>query len=84
MALWEQTGPTAVSYRLAEGGPTVPPAHTCPAAPLEYDSSPLPPVDSRVMTSSPLLQLASPSGSEMNGINVNRDDGDTHGVIQST
>lgn len=60
----EQRGPTAASYRLAEGEPTVPPDHTSPAVPSEYDSFAPPPAGSMALIDSPLPQLAPPNGRE--------------------
>ncbi len=67
----EQRGPTAASYRLAEGEPTVPPDHTSPAAPSKYDSFAPPPVGSMALIDSPLPQLAPPSGREEISVSEN-------------
>lgn len=71
MELGEQRGPTAASYRQAEGEPTVPPDHTSPAAPSEYDSFAPPPVGSMALIDSPLPQLAPPSGREEISVSEN-------------
>ncbi len=67
----EQRGPTAASYRLVEGEPTVPPNHTSPAAPSKYDSFAPPPVGSMALIDSPLPQLAPPSGREEISVSEN-------------